>query len=505
MQKIIRIFSAIALSSLLIFMSFAQTVQAAEVTETQELVPLVPDQQLRAAINTIGTAMLPATWPAYEEITEEKFDLINNLGYFYLDLRGKSVENLEGIQYLNVSNGALMLDNSGITDYSPLLAMKQLRALSITTNTMSAEDVGKIGQIQGLGELILSTNQDVDLKDFESQTELYYLEVIGFEDRITVSNLETLAQFPKLWQFDIAYATNTDISGLKDLQEIKNIGLLSVPVSDLSVLESLPKLEYIMLYDSFVSEVSDIIQSKLDAVFAMDPNINTNNWYDGAQQNSVMAISNQSMETNASLQLQVPITIHTGGIFEQLSSTYRWTLLTDETAFAATVTSSNPDVVQANTTNNTDIQLTSGKNGGNATITYSLPSGVSFTFDVTVTSLVPVVSGHDVIYQVGEAKSEADFIQDAAITVDRTATLTTDFNSVVNMQQAGTYQVMVTATDTSGSSEPLPIQVTVVGQATATNDNTNPLPVTGQNIGSFVLIGSFLLIISSGIIIFRRK
>lgn len=504
MRKIIHIISAIALGFLLVLTPFAQPVQAADTSENQELVNLVPDEQLRAAINTMGTNMLPEAWPNYDEITEQKFALINNSDRFYLSLQGTDIKSLEGIQNLNVSSGVLLLGDSGITDYSPLFAISQLRALSITTTTMAAEDVGKIGQIPGLGELILSTNQNVDLKDFESQSELYYLEVFGYHNRITISNLETVAQFPKLWQFDIAYATNTDISGLKNLPEVKNVALLSVPVSDLSALETLPKLENIMIYDTYVSEVSDTIQSKLDAVMATNPDLNTNNWYNGTQQNSLTALCNQDMETNADLQLQVPINIHTGGIFDQFIAAYQWTLLTNEDSFSATVTSSNPDVVQATNMNKTDIQLTSGKKAGVATITYQLPSGASFTFDVTVTSLVPVVSGNDVVYQVGETKSEADFIKDAAITVDREATLTTDFDSAVNMQQVGTYQVTVTATDSNGNSEPLLIQVTVEGQITDTANNTDPLPVTGQNIDGYILIGS-LLIIGGCLVLIRRK
>ncbi|MBC6179137.1 LapB repeat-containing protein, partial [Listeria welshimeri] len=147
------------------------------------------------------------------------------------------------------------------------------------------------------------------------------------------------------------------------------------------------------------------------------------------------------------------------------------------------------------------------------------------TIQIVDTTLPELMIEKDKVnYPKGKAISETKFLQDigaSATDNNGSVTITTNLSKVVNWNQAGTYKVTVTATDSTGNIAKKTIQVTIKGDNSAiavtpnnkgnnqgkgssSNKNEKNMPETGDRWSTELLfIGMILLF--AGIWLFGRK
>src|SRR5699024_6403912 len=105
--------------------------------------------------------------------------------------------------------------------------------------------------------------------------------------------------------------------------------------------------------------------------------------------------------------------------------------------------------------------------GGTHEITFKTTSGLSLTVEVIVTdNVAPILSAdHQIRYEKDTIKTENDFLTDVHATLDKTGTITSNFNATVDLHTAGVYTVKVNGQDTAGNaSNEVIVQVIVTDE-----------------------------------------
>ncbi|MBF2595535.1 LapB repeat-containing protein, partial [Listeria welshimeri] len=107
-------------------------------------------------------------------------------------------------------------------------------------------------------------------------------------------------------------------------------------------------------------------------------------------------------------------------------------------------------------------------NDGNYTLSVNAADRIghtseAFEKDFTVDRQAPIVTADDEItYEVNTTKTSEQFLNDIGVSSEAGATLTTNFNSIVQMDSPGAYTVSIISTDTAGNkSNPITVIVNV--------------------------------------------
>lgn len=188
-----------------------------------------------------------------------------------LDLDDNPISSLKPLASLKNLN-TLFLSNTNINDYSPLNQLVNLNYLFLSSNGLTS--IPNLSKLTKLEYLVLDDNSLTDLKGIESLKNLQALEV----SHNPVSDLSALSSL-NLMGLNVAFTDITDlkwaqpldglqflsidgnfIEDLSPLADLKNLIMLSaneLPITDITVLLELPHLEYVILYNNELLDLSE--------------------------------------------------------------------------------------------------------------------------------------------------------------------------------------------------------------------------------------------------------
>ncbi|MGY3777307.1 hypothetical protein [Isobaculum melis] len=430
-------------------------------------VNLVPDVELTKQLNQWGKSKV-SFWPTYIDITQEKFDLLNQYegpASIFINLDDTPTKTLEGLQYLQPKTGVyLIIRGTEIEDISLLEQVGNLTVLSLTKPNLSGNELAAISQLNQLEMLEIETESNLELNMLANMSHLNELKISGSNQRIGLTPPTISFTLPNIQTVSIIHTNLSDASVFSThMNNVQQLVLASLPLTDIDSFVRLPQLNELFLFDTFVSSYPEELTPLMQWGSGGVPS--GNNWYEGEDQNKLGAIETKEILKNETLEVTVPLTISDNSLFIGFMTYMGMDLLTNSELFQAEITSSNPEVVSVNPTSTAkQLSLLSHNRVGTAVITYKLPSNNQLSFEVTVKSNnpPPVVQGKAVYYERNVQKTEADYLEDAKIVSDREATITTDFEQVVKLDQEGDYIVTVYATDEDGvASQKLQLTVTV--------------------------------------------
>ncbi|TLG73776.1 LapB repeat-containing protein [Culicoidibacter larvae] len=109
-------------------------------------------------------------------------------------------------------------------------------------------------------------------------------------------------------------------------------------------------------------------------------------------------------------------------------------------------------------------------------VTFTTAKGTEITVDVTVIDdVAPILTATNVIsYEVGTAKTGTEFLNDISAILNEPGTISSDFETVVNLDTIGVYFVMVSGQDTAGNaSNTVKVRVTITDSSNTIIDETN--------------------------------
>ncbi len=167
------------------------------------------------------------------------------------------------------------LDDSVITDYTPIAQLSQLESLSISYKKNGSLELSCLGEMSTITELYLtqSTIEDIsflgempqlqrlslyethveDLAVLEKLPELVELSLTGNED---AKNIEAVGTLTKLQDLELRYCGIGDISFLSGLTELRDVNLNGNSITDITPLAGLVKLEKLGLAENNISDIS---------------------------------------------------------------------------------------------------------------------------------------------------------------------------------------------------------------------------------------------------------
>ncbi len=173
--------------------------------------------------------------------------LKKNLLASVTDLNNAGIEGqlmtLEDLQYLPNLKSLRLVEETMITDYTPLAGLKELTALSLTGCGLSDSDLTVIAGCTKLTELELSGNQLTTLAPLRP---LVYLEFLNVADN-EIASSQDLAAFPLLSQLNVAANRLCELDGLQGAEELVSLTVSNNYISDLSPICKLPKLTELYL------------------------------------------------------------------------------------------------------------------------------------------------------------------------------------------------------------------------------------------------------------------
>lgn len=431
--------------------------------------------------------------------------------------------------------------STAIADLSPLSGHYALTTVYLSGGTFS--DISVVSGWPNIQKLMLQNDYIEDLTPLANLTTLKDLVVNGiFSDVSVIANLTnltrlsiyspnvtsiaSLAPLTKLTNFSLRYSQVSDISVLANNRDLMYVSLAANEISDISPLAGLDKIYWLAVWDNKLTDVS--VVSTLTGLILLEVNKNAiTELPDLSALDKLQTIDFTSNQlTDISAMSDVGDSLYTANFAYNLISdfsplanasglqnltvnnnaTHDLSALSELSIsyFTGKVQSSVGPTVELNQANplsfkdykGDDLQLTFYNPGryengeiiweqeGYNMLGFTNGSDFSGTFAQTVTPDVtaPQLTADPAItYQTGTIKNEADFLTDVHATTDDGSPITSDFDTVVDMNVAGDYIVTLTATDASNNTATAIVVVHVVDPLTNTDNNSGDNNSTGNN------------------------
>lgn len=171
-----------------------------------------------------------------------------------LDLSGRAVESLEGVECLTQLE-ELLIDETQIADLAPIESMSWLVALSLNQT-----GVESLSPLTGLVNLeVLAANQ-ADINDLSPLADLLQLYGLFLDDN-SISDLAPLANLGNLKFLMLNGNKVAKLDGLDDLGLLEQLELEANLVEDLSCLEGLVSLSYVRLTANQVTDLKPLVDN----------------------------------------------------------------------------------------------------------------------------------------------------------------------------------------------------------------------------------------------------
>ena len=390
-----------------------------------------------------------------------------------LSINYNQPSNLSGLQYaskLSILSVASFGTNNGISDLSPLANLTQLQQLDLNHNNIT--DISPLAKLTDLHELHLSSNKISDISvlsglhnltdlevGYNSITDLTPLSGLHLLSKLTISgnaalsNLNLLASLTNLQSLRAAYLPAlTNITGIKNAVQLSYLELENDNLTDVAALQNISSLTTVKLDSNHISDLSPLSKSFQGTI------VSPNNL---SAINQTIAIGSQPIDYEGK---KVPVVDNSWSV-QNSDSTYRFigtTTLPNQQSISADdftmrVGDSTPTVddFKASATDkdgnaikvSVDLSKADLSTPGTYDVVLTAADGQTKTVKLTVLANQQSLNGSDFTAYVGDPKPTlADFKASAKGKDGKAVTVTADL-SKVNMQQAGTYDVILTAAD----------------------------------------------------------
>ena len=413
-----------------------------------------------------------------------------------LSINYNQPSNLSGLQYasnLSILSVADFGTNNGISDLSPLANLTQLQQLDLDDNNIT--DVSPLAKLTSLQELHLNSNKISDISvlsglhnltnlevGYNSITDLTPLSGLHLLSKLTISgnaalsNLNSLASLTNLQSLRAAYLPAlTNITGIKNAVQLSYLELENDNLTDVAALQNISSLTTVKLDSNHISDLSPLSKSFQGSIGK--PN-------NLSAINQTVAIGSQPIDYEGK---KVPVVDNSWSV-QNSDFTYRFigtTTLPNQQSISAddfTMRVGDPtptvDDFKASATDkdgnaikvSVDLSKADLSTPGTYDVVLTAADGQTKTVKLTVLANQQSFAGSDFTAYVGDPKPTlADFKASATGKDGKAVDVTADL-SKVDMQKAGTYDVVLTAAD--GQTKTVKLTVLANQQTLTGNDFT---------------------------------
>ncbi|WP_185606200.1 LapB repeat-containing protein [Listeria cossartiae] len=373
----------------------------------------------------------------------------------------KGITNLAGIEYLT-NLTSLDLRSNQITNFTLKgeKVLPELTSINLTGNDLTKLDIQdqpKLTKVatdtQGSAELT-----EVVLKNLPALKQAGSfvdggLDIINFSKtptltKVTLDNLPSMTDLIELNECGI-----TDIS-VKNMPEAKNVNVYGNKVTTLAGLENLPSVTTIYASKNEIAELESLKSFPKMTVLSVN--------------NNHIGVLPESLKTNSPELNVVNATGQTVTLSEKVGAT---TLIFDNEIKNFGQASTPKNISNEGVYTNSQLKWNTAKLEGVTTVDFEFGDYIanaaiqgSFSGKVTVPVKIvdlPVITANaEMSYDKNASVTEAQFLASVSASATEGATITSNFNSVVDFTKAGEYEVTLNAKNAAGF-EAEPVKVTV--------------------------------------------
>lgn len=246
-----KILASILISIAFLFVSCDGVLSNDSTTEYLTIEVAFEDENLESAIREY---INKAEGPIYQG------DLLNMTE---LDLTGKEIHNLTGIEYLS-NLEKLDLEDNFIEDVSPLSALNSLEWLSLRNNQItdladihfeSIKDLPLVHLSLRHNVIDLDNDEEIRISDISLLQDFTDLKSLELRD-LQITDISPISGLSNLTELDISQNPISDstLNDLKDLLLLESLNIRETGVSNLDVLRRLTNLEYLNIHSNFQLE-----------------------------------------------------------------------------------------------------------------------------------------------------------------------------------------------------------------------------------------------------------
>lgn len=205
--------------------------------------------------------------------TEGPISFADMAGLTSLDLRGRSIANLTGLEWA-IRLTYLNLDGNKVTDLSPLAGLTAMTELNAANNRISS-----LASLIGLTDLMTVTLSHNQISGIEPMANLEHVRTLDLSfNRISdiaplalmeqltsltltqnqISDLTPIGRLPSLSWLVLNDNKIEDLSGLADMPSLSTLDLSKNRITDISALSRLTNLRGLYLYHNYIADVSPL-------------------------------------------------------------------------------------------------------------------------------------------------------------------------------------------------------------------------------------------------------
>ncbi|MBC2182795.1 LapB repeat-containing protein [Listeria sp. FSL L7-0233] len=484
-----------------------------ETNESQDIVN-IPDPVLKSYLN----AFLGQT--ATSDITEEQMDKVE-----VIDINSSTLTDLTGLEFAH-NLTSLSLFNTGVTDFSLIANMTSLNRLSISGSKLTDDSLPDLNGLINLNTMDLS-NSNINDNSLDKINKLPKLTDLTLGYVYALTDIMPLQSLPNLTSLDIQFCGVYDFRGIENFPKLTSLSAAGQNVGRTSLINSTIKSS-VLSYDetkqtifipfalmtkrsvnfdgavipfttsnsgssTFFSLNNEQIASTRLTIDDTGITVSgiTKEYFDSIEQmkynarynNPAGAIATPPNFTRYTLSggtyTQYFKVEHTLNIASDSSMSYvEQSTITEEkfledihaeTDDDAPVTSDFTDVVDLNTPGVYTVTL----NAENSAGLKAAPQQVT----VTILEIPVITAMQSITYLKESAVTEEQFLLDILAETSDDSEITSDFDSIVDLNKVGTYAVTLQAVSESGiEADPVTISVEVAEEDEPVKPTPTPDP-----------------------------
>lgn len=459
----------------------------------------IPDPAFKSYLN--GLLGQPST----SDITEAQMDTITAI-----TINGGSLSDITGIDYAH-NLTYVSISNTQVTDFSLLASLPKLTNISLAGSNITSSSIPNLNNLQNLTNLSISP-ASLDNSALTKINKIPNLTFLDLDSNYSLTDIMPLQSLPNLVTLFVQFCGIHDYRGIENFPKLNNLSAYGQNVGRTVLINSTIKssalnynetaqtifVPFTLMTDRTVNFNGDLIPfststSSSNTYFTLnEQQINgsrlsidntgvtvtgiTKDFFDSLTKMEFNSVYNNPAGSYATPPNITNYTI-SGGTYDHYFDIDHSLTITNDAAISYTEGNTITEAqfltdVHAETDDGTPVtsdfdSVVDFNTPGVYTVTLNAENSAGLkatpkTVTVTILAKPVITADKNITYTTGDSKTAEQFLKDISASTNDGSTVTSDFESVVDLNKAGTYEVTLRAVSADGiEADPVKVLVTI--------------------------------------------
>ncbi|WP_271005506.1 LapB repeat-containing protein [Listeria seeligeri] len=459
----------------------------------------IPDPAFKSYLN--GLIGQPST----SDITEAQMDTITAI-----TINGGSVSDITGIDYAH-NLTSVRIANTQVTDFSLLASLPKLTNISLAGSNITSSSIPNLNNLQNLTNLSISP-ASLDNSALTKINKIPNLTFLDLDSNYSLTDIMPLQSLPNLVTLFVQFCGIHDYRGIENFPKLNNLSAYGQNVGRTVLINSTIKssalnyneaaqtifVPFTLMTDRTVNFNGDLIPfststSSSNTYFTLnEQQINgsrlsidntgvtvtgiTKDFFDSLTKMEFNSVYNNPAGSYATPPNITNYTI-SGGTYDHYFDIDHSLTITNDAAISYTEGNTITEAqfltdIHAETDDGTPVtsdfdSVVDFNTPGVYTVTLNAENSAGLkatpkTVTVTILAKPVITADKNITYTTGDSKTAEQFLKDISASTNDGSTVTSDFESVVDLNKAGTYEVTLRAVSADGiEADPVKVLVTI--------------------------------------------